>query len=109
MSEFRKYTREELVRFVRSVDRAIEEPTEILVIGGAAAALQYGATTSTKDIDTWHAVPRALAKAYARAGLSKVTLQLYPGARHEMLNEINRDEVHAHLLDWLAHTLSRST
>lgn len=29
MSEFRKYTREELVTFVRSMDRVIEEPTEI--------------------------------------------------------------------------------
>ena len=67
MSEFRKYTREELVKFVRSMDRVIEEPTEILVIGGAAAALKYGATASTKDIDTWHAVPRAVAKAAADA------------------------------------------
>ena len=67
MSGFRKYTREELVKFVRSMDRVIEEPTEILVIGGAAAALKYGATASTKDIDTWHAVPRAVAKAAADA------------------------------------------
>ena len=67
MSEFRKYTREELVKFVRSMDRVIEEPTEILVIGGAAAALKYGATASTKDIDTWHTVPRAVAKAAADA------------------------------------------
>jgi len=67
VSEFRKYTREELVTFVRSMDRLIEKPTEILVIGGAAAALKYGATASTKDIDTWHAVPRAVAKAAADA------------------------------------------
>ena len=67
MSEFRKYTREELVKFVRSMDRVIEEPTEILVIGGAAAALKDGATASTKDIDTWHAVPRAVARAAAEA------------------------------------------
>ena len=32
MSEFRKYTREELVKFVWSIDRVLEEPTEILVI-----------------------------------------------------------------------------
>src|SRR4029078_13096686 len=49
------------------MDRVIEEPTEILVIGAAAAALKYGATASTKDIDTWHAVPRAVAKAAADA------------------------------------------
>ena len=50
MSEFRKYTREELVTFVRSMDRVIEEPTEILVIGGAAAALKYGATASGRSV-----------------------------------------------------------
>ena len=37
------------------------------MIGGAAAALKYGATASTKDIDTWHTVPRAVAKAAADA------------------------------------------
>ena len=56
MSGFRKYTREELVRFVRYID-----------VGGAAAALSYGATGSTKDIDTWHNVPRAVARAAADA------------------------------------------
>ena len=44
MNSFRKYTRAELVRFVRSVDLFIDEPTKLLVIGGAAAALEYGAT-----------------------------------------------------------------
>ena len=45
--------------------------------------------------------PRALAKAYARAGLSQVTLKLYPGGRHEMINEVNRDEVTSDLIAWL--------
>ena len=30
-----------------------------------------------------------------------VTVGLYPGARHEMLNETNRDEVTADLIAWL--------
>ncbi len=34
-------------------------------------------------------------------GLSNVSYHLYPGARHEILNETNRDEVHADLLAWL--------
>ena len=45
--------------------------------------------------------PRALAKAYERAGLSKVTLKLYPGGRHEMINEVNRAEVVQDLVAWL--------
>jgi alpha-beta hydrolase superfamily lysophospholipase len=45
--------------------------------------------------------PTALAKAYARAGLSQVTLKLYPGGRHEMINEVNRAEVTRDLIAWL--------
>ena len=42
-----------------------------------------------------------LCDAYVDAGLSDVSYKLYPNARHEMLNETNRDEVHADLLEWL--------
>ena len=30
-----------------------------------------------------------------------VEIKLYPGARHELFNETNRDEVFADLIDWL--------
>ena len=33
--------------------------------------------------------------------MSDVTVVLYPQARHEILNETNRDEVTADLLAWL--------
>lgn len=39
---------------------------------------------------------------YAEAGLTKVTHKFYDGARHEILNETNRDEVVADLIEWLA-------
>jgi alpha-beta hydrolase superfamily lysophospholipase len=45
--------------------------------------------------------PRALAAAYEQAGLQRITLRMYPGARHETLNETNRDDVTADLLSWL--------
>lgn len=38
---------------------------------------------------------------YREAGLRNVDLKVYPGGRHEMLNETNRDEVVADLLGWL--------
>ncbi|MGL5909344.1 MAG: lysophospholipase, partial [Phycicoccus sp.] len=38
---------------------------------------------------------------YLSAGLRDVTMTLYPGARHEIFNETNRDEVTADLLAWL--------
>jgi len=42
-----------------------------------------------------------LISVYRRAGLSNVSFKFYPEGRHEMLNEINRDEVTADLIDWL--------
>jgi alpha-beta hydrolase superfamily lysophospholipase len=34
-------------------------------------------------------------------GLADISYRIYPGARHEILNEINREEVHADILNWL--------
>ncbi|AUX39827.1 alpha/beta hydrolase [Sorangium cellulosum] len=42
-----------------------------------------------------------LIEAYRAAGLRHVTHRFYPGGRHEMLNEINREEVTRDLLVWL--------
>src|SRR5262245_37239062 len=42
---------------------------------------------------------------YRRAGLHDLSTDYYPGGRHEMLNEINRDEVRERLLGWIAVTL----
>lgn len=40
-------------------------------------------------------------KLYTGAGIADVTLKLIPGARHELLNEINRKEVFEILANWL--------
>ena len=42
-----------------------------------------------------------VADRYRPAGIEDVTVRLYPGARHETLNETNRDEVTADLVAWL--------
>jgi alpha-beta hydrolase superfamily lysophospholipase len=42
-----------------------------------------------------------LAQRYRDAGVRDVTLKLYPGARHEIFNETNRDEITGYVLDWL--------
>jgi alpha-beta hydrolase superfamily lysophospholipase len=43
----------------------------------------------------------ALVDRYTKAGLTDVTLKVYPQARHEVFNETNRDEVVDDLLTWL--------
>jgi alpha-beta hydrolase superfamily lysophospholipase len=45
---------------------------------------------------------KALLKDYVRrAGLVDATLVVYEGARHEVFNEINREQVQADLIEWL--------
>ena len=45
---------------------------------------------------------RQAAKAFRDAGMKHVTERVYPLGRHEILNEINRDEVYQHTADWIA-------
>lgn len=40
-------------------------------------------------------------KAFCKAGLHDVKIRLYPGGRHEMLNETNHLEVYKDILDWI--------
>ncbi len=42
-----------------------------------------------------------LVKTYKRLGIKDLSYKLYEGGRHEMLNEINRDEVMQDTIDWL--------
>lgn len=47
---------------------------------------------------------KGVQKAYSNfleAGMKDVSIKLYPGGRHEMLNEINKDEVYTDILAWL--------
>ena len=41
---------------------------------------------------------------YRDAGVRDVTVTIYPEARHELLNETNRNEVTADILGFLART-----
>lgn len=49
-----------------------------------------------------------LAQRYRAAGLNDVQTKVYEGARHELLNEVNRDEVLEHLTDWIETTLGEA-
>lgn len=50
---------------------------------------------------------RALHQAFEKAGLRNVTVRCYPEARHELLNELNRDEITRELLAWLGQQLTQ--
>ena len=38
---------------------------------------------------------------YKKAGIKDVKLHLFPGDRHEILNEMDRQDVYAYIYDWI--------
>jgi alpha-beta hydrolase superfamily lysophospholipase len=50
---------------------------------------------------------RKLHQALEAAGMSQVTVRAYEGARHELFNEVNRDEVTRELGNWLDQQLAQ--
>jgi alpha-beta hydrolase superfamily lysophospholipase len=55
---------------------------------------------NTRQLEPWMAEYRA-------AGVVNMTHKFYPDARHELFNEINRDEVTADLIGWLDQVVAR--
>lgn len=51
---------------------------------------------------------RLLIDRYYASGICNVSYDFYPGGRHEMLNEINREEVRANLLGWIDTVMERN-
>ncbi|NQD93695.1 alpha/beta hydrolase [Pseudomonas sp. CrR25] len=74
----------------------IDRQLPLLVIGGARDPVSQGKRL------------HHLVDALRQAGLQQVQLNIYPDARHELLNESNRDEVTRHLIDWLDQALVHS-
>jgi alpha-beta hydrolase superfamily lysophospholipase len=50
---------------------------------------------------------KPLAERYRAAGIAIVSEKYYPGGRHEMLNETNRDEVMRDLASWLQKAIAK--
>jgi alpha-beta hydrolase superfamily lysophospholipase len=51
---------------------------------------------------------KVLMERYRNAGIDDISHDFYPGGRHEMLNEINRDQVRARLLGWISAVIERT-
>jgi alpha-beta hydrolase superfamily lysophospholipase len=67
----------------------------------------YIAAGESDPVNANLALLNVLIDRYRAAGLTDVTLRTYPGARHEILNETNRDEVMASIIDWIDQVLSK--
>lgn len=70
--------------------RRIPKTLPVLMIAGAEDPVTGG-----------HRGPRTLERKYLGVGLRDVTVKVYPQARHELFNDLCRDEVTADLLAWL--------
>lgn len=78
----------------RAAFEAVPADLPVLVVSGEA-----------DPVGAWGKGVRQVAEGLERAGVKDLTLRLYPGARHELLNETNRDEVTADLLAWIGQHL----
>ncbi|MHC8306949.1 lysophospholipase [Pseudomonas sp. PB3P13] len=72
----------------------IDPGLPLLVIGGECDPVSEGKRLTD------------LAHALRAAGSQNLQLTIYPQARHELFNDINRDEVIADVLNWIAGALS---
>jgi len=68
----------------------IRSDLSILIASGDADPLAAGGS-----------LIQLLGQRYRDAGIADVTVKLYPAARHEILNETNRDQVTADIVAWL--------
>ena len=110
-------------RDVHEVDRYVADPWcgfvctasffRDLVAGGRAVNTAAHATAvpaqlpmllASGDRDPVGAMGRGVQRSatlYRRAGVREVCVILYPGGRHELLNETNRDQVTGDILTWI--------
>jgi len=90
------------VGFYRDMARAlkrIHRPEEMAKIRKELSV--YVFSGSADPVGDMGKSPADLAVAYKHLGIKDLETVLYPDARHETLNETNRDEVQESLLSWL--------
>ncbi len=87
---------------VRAMFEAARRLADIDRMTGVRSDLPlYVAVGSEDPVNGQLALAHALIDRYRSAGLDDITFNVYEGARHEVFNEINRDEVEADLVAWL--------
>jgi alpha-beta hydrolase superfamily lysophospholipase len=85
----------DLAKLLKNIhkDQAIEKIKRTLPV--------YVFSGSSDPVGNMGASTTALVSAYRKLGINDLEFVLYPGARHETLNETNREEVIDNLLSWI--------
>jgi alpha-beta hydrolase superfamily lysophospholipase len=84
--------------------RALADPARVAAIRSDLP--MYLAVGDMDPVNAGLALFRPLVDRLLAAGIKDLTVRVYPGARHEILNETNRDEVIGELVTWLRDRLS---
>jgi alpha-beta hydrolase superfamily lysophospholipase len=79
--------------------RRLADPAQLAAMRSGLPV--YIAVGEADPINGGLALLTPLTDRYQAAGLTDMTVRIYPGARHEILNETNRAEVIAALNSWL--------
>lgn len=112
-----------LSRDEKEVDKYVADPLCGFVFTARGFYDMFGGLKALSDLSRLQKMPKALpvyflsgamdpvgtngegvktvARQFRDAGMQDVTVKLYEGGRHEMFNEINRDEVTGDLIAWL--------
>jgi alpha-beta hydrolase superfamily lysophospholipase len=92
--------------FYRDLLRGLREIHRPKAMAGIPRSLPiYVFSGSADPVGDMGESPTALVTAYRSLGIRDLEFVLYPGARHELLNETNREEVMGNILRWLTRHL----
>lgn len=80
----------------KNVNRIPRTLPILFIAGGADPVGNYGKSV------------KAVYAAYKAAGIKKVNIRIYPDDRHEILNELDKDQVYADVLLWLERLIPAS-
>jgi len=86
--------------------RRLADPTALAAMRSELPL--YIAVGEADPVNGGLALLTPLTDRYQAAGLTDMTIRIYPDARHEILNETNRDEVMAALNSWLDRVVTSS-
>lgn len=120
-----------LSRDEKEVDRYIADPLCGFLFTGQAYRDFFGGLMKLADEKRLAAMPKGLpvyfmsgekdpvgqmgagvktvAEQFRRAGMMNIAVRLYPDARHELFNELNRDQATEELADWLDGCIGEET
>ena len=112
LEELKKYTEDELCGFIFTTNGYYHLFDGLLRLNDKKMTSTFPKNlpilivSGTKDpVGGFEAGIRKVYESFIEKGATNVTLNLYEGARHEVLNEINREEVYQDIERWMADTI----